>query len=222
MKLYLDTFDVSSWQQWMPSGLFHGITTNPILAERAGFYYPSINWYSILAMADELNVKEFHIQVPSCDETAISFAEKRRDEAENFNLKFVIKVPLTKEGVKLVPEMKRLGVSILMTACYHSKQYITADAIEADYIAPYFGRMEEAGLDASHHLYLMKELETHSKNKCKILVASIRSADQMMILAAQGHIYFTISPAIADELISSELTIKAVKEFNEAASKEEN
>jgi len=46
VKLYLDSFDVESWQEWMPSGLFYGITTNPILAERAGLFYPSINWSS--------------------------------------------------------------------------------------------------------------------------------------------------------------------------------
>ena len=172
-----------------------------------------------MAVADELNVKEFHVQVPSCDETAISFAEQRKEDAENFNLKFVIKVPLTKEGLKLVPEMKRLGLSILMTACYHSKQYITADAIEAEYIAPYYGRMEESGLDAFHHLCQMKDFATHSTNGCKIIVASIRSVEQMISLVAQGHLCFTITPRIADELVNSELTIKAVKEFNEAVSK---
>ena len=128
---------------------------------------------------------------------------------------------MTKEGVKLVPEMKRLGLSILMTACYHSKQYITADTIQADYIAPYFGRMEEAGLDAYDHMSLMKDLERHSTNRCKILVASIRSVEQMITLAAQGHLYFTISPAIADELLTAELTVKAVSEFDEAATKVE-
>ncbi len=215
MKLYLDSFDVKSWQEWMPSGLFHGITTNPILAGRAGLFYSSINWPAKMELADKLNVKEFHIQVPSCDETAISFAAQRKKEAKNFNLNFVVKVPLTIEGVKLVPEMKRLGLSILMTACYHSKQYITADAVEAEYIAPYFGRMEEAGLDAFHHLSLMKELESYSTNKCRILIASIRSVEQMMILAAQGHEYFTISPAIAGELVNSDLTVNAVSEFNE-------
>ena len=217
MKLYLDSFDVKSWQEWMPSGLFYGITTNPILAQRAGLFYSRINWPSKMASADKLNVKEFHIQVPSCDETAISFAAQRNEEAQNFNFNFVVKVPLTKEGVKLVPEMKRLGLSILMTACYHSKQYITADAIEADYIAPYFGRMEEAGLDAYDHMSLMKDLEKYSTNQCKILVASIRSLEQMMTLAAQGHVYFTISPSIAEELMNDDFTIKAVREFNEAA-----
>jgi hypothetical protein len=43
----------------------------------------------------------------------------------------------------------------------------------------------------------------------------------MITLAAQGHAYFTIAPFIAEELIKNELTIKAVGEFNKAASKVE-
>ena len=221
MKLYLDTFDIKSWQKWMPTSLFCGITTNPILAERAGLFYPTINWRSKMTIADELNVKEFHVQIPSCDQEAISFAAQRKDEAENFKLKLVIKVPLTKEGVRLVPELKKMGLSVLMTACYNAKQYIIADAIGADYIAPYYGRMEESGLDAFHHLSQMKDFANYSDNKCKILVASIRSVDQIANLAAKGHVYFTIAPHIADELVNDDLTIEAVTKFNAAASKVE-
>ena len=219
MKLYLDTFDTNSWQKWMPTGLFYGITTNPILADRAGLFYSTINWQSKMTIADELNVKEFHVQIPSCDEEAINFAAQRKDEAESFNLKLVIKVPLTKEGIRLVPELKKMGLSVLMTACYSAKQYIIADAIDADYIAPYYGRMEESGRDAFHHLSQMKDFANHSDNKCKILVASIRSVDQIAILASKGHVYFTIAPHIADDLISDDLTIEALTKFNMAASK---
>ena len=219
MKLYLDTFDTNSWQKWMPMGLFYGITTNPILAERAGLFYSTINWQSKMTIADELNVKEFHVQIPSCDEEAINFAAQRKDEAESFNLKLVIKVPLTKEGIRLVPELKKMGLSVLMTACYSAKQYIIADAIDADYIAPYYGRMEESGRDAFHHLSQMIDFANHSDNKCKILVASIRSVDQIAILASKGHVYFTIAPHVADDLISDDLTIEALTEFNMAASK---
>ena len=87
-----------------------------------------------MTIADELNVKEFHVQIPSCDEEAINFAAQRKDEAESFNLKLVIKVPLTKEGIKLVPELKKMGLSVLMTACYSAKQYIIADALSLIHI----------------------------------------------------------------------------------------
>jgi hypothetical protein len=40
-------------------------------------------------------------------------------------------------------------------------------------------------------------------------------------LAAKGHVYFTIAPHIADELVNDDLTIEAVTKFNAAASKVE-
>ena len=80
MKLYLDSFDVESWKEWMPSGLFYGITTNPILAERAGLFYPSINWSSKMALAEKLNVKEFifSCQVAMKRQLVLQRSEKKK------------------------------------------------------------------------------------------------------------------------------------------------
>ena len=58
-----------------------------------------------MAMAVNLNVKEFHIQVLGCDEAAIKFVEQWKDEAENFNLRIVIKVRLAEAGLRLVPKI---------------------------------------------------------------------------------------------------------------------
>ena len=35
LRLFLDSADPKAWQQWLPSGLFHGVTTNPTLLRRA-------------------------------------------------------------------------------------------------------------------------------------------------------------------------------------------
>ncbi len=32
--LFLDTADTQQWQHWLPTGLFYGVTTNPLLLER--------------------------------------------------------------------------------------------------------------------------------------------------------------------------------------------
>ena len=47
MKLYLDTANTSEWDKLLPLGLFEGITTNPLLAQRAGLNYAEIDWYEI-------------------------------------------------------------------------------------------------------------------------------------------------------------------------------
>ena len=35
LRLFLDSADPKAWQQWLASGLFHGVTTNPTLLRRA-------------------------------------------------------------------------------------------------------------------------------------------------------------------------------------------
>lgn len=51
----------------------------------------------------------------------------------------------------------------------------------------------------------------------RLLVASIRSADEIAELAAQGCNTFTISPAVAEQLVSDPLTIEAAELFQEHA-----
>ena len=108
-----------------------------------------------------------------------------------------------------------MGGKILLTACYDAKQMIIAIALEAHYIAPYFGRMREAGVDAMAHLRAMKEMSQNGS--CRTLVASLRSAKQMVEIAQLGHDCFTISPTVARDLFQSDLTDLAVAKFEQSA-----
>ena len=33
LRLSLDTADRNAWARWLPTGLFHGVTTNPMILE---------------------------------------------------------------------------------------------------------------------------------------------------------------------------------------------
>jgi transaldolase len=201
----------------MPTGLFYGITTNPLLAERAGLDYTAIEWVNIIEIASSLGARELHIQVPDTSEEALGFASKRVEDAAHHQLKIVIKVPLTGEGVALASRLKEQGHAVLMTACYHAKQYVIAHQLSADFIAPYYGRMIEAGIDAKQHMLQMHAIGKSISPEVKVLVASLRSIDQMIELAAEGLTHFTLSPTIAEVLLKDELTQAAAAEFALAA-----
>lgn len=62
---------------------------------------------------------------------------------------------------------------------------------------------------------MAKMVKTSSIN-CKVLVASLRTADQMVPLAMQGHTHFTIAPKIARELTTSAESIEAFHAFEAA------
>lgn len=217
MKLYLDTADRGDWDDLMPTGLFHGITTNPLLAARAGLSYGRIDWSAMAAQARALGAKELHAQVFGPPEGYADWSARLYAAGAANDIETVVKIPLVEPAIRATASVKALGGRILMTACYDAKQMLIADALEADFIAPYLGRMDEAGLNAMDQLRAMQAMRATGAAKCDILVASLRTPDQMTGLAAEGLSTFTIAPSIARALMANDLSAAAHADFESAA-----
>ncbi|KIN60669.1 putative fructose-6-phosphate aldolase (FSA) [Sulfitobacter noctilucae] len=216
MTLYLDTANTADWDALMPLGLFQGITTNPLLAARAGLDYPNIAWGDLAGRARDLGATEFFAQVYGPPEGYVDWAGQLYEVGKSAGIETIVKIPLVEDAIRATPAIKELGGRILMTACYDAKQMITAKALGAEFIAPYFGRMMEAGLDGEAHLSTMAAMNRNGGPACRVLVASLRSAEQMVTLAGLGHDCFTIAPAVARDLLSDPLTQKAFEDFETA------
>ena len=215
LRLYLDTADPSDWVDLMPTDIFYGITTNPLLTNRLGLNYEQIIWEEMISKAADLGAKEFHAQVYGDVDQALHFADKLNRLGHALNIECVIKIPLTHFGILLAPKIKNLGAKILMTACYEPKQMITACALKADYVAPYFGRMIDAGVDAMATMQIIEKIAR--RNTCIPIIASLRNAQQLLDIAEIGHNCFTISPEVTRDLFSSKLTDDASSAFEAAA-----
>lgn len=217
MDLFLDSADEESWSDFMPIGLFKGITTNPLLAQRAGLHYPGIDWNAKAARARDLGAKELHAQVYGPVESYLDWAGALYDAGRRAGIRTVVKIPLTESAIRAVPMIKALHGPILMTAGYHAKQMCIADALGADYIAPYFGRMLDAGIPATEHLVKMLDMARASQHPPRILVASLRSGEQVADLAALGLDCFTLSPQVARDLMAEPHSEAAKTAFDAAA-----
>ena len=94
-----------------------------------------------------------------------------------------------------------------------------AAALGADYIAPYLGRITDLGRDGHAELTRMQRIvegvarPVQAGAALRLLVASLRSAEDLARLAAEGLDTFTISPAIAAELFAVEPTLAAADQF---------
>ena len=218
LRLYLDTADIAEWHNLMPTGIFYGITTNPLLTKRAGLLYEKICWENLSSTAAELGAKEIHVQVHGDIDTSLKFCENLYAIGQSVGIECVVKIPLSLDGIAIVAEVKSMGGKILLTACCDAKQMIIASALEVDYVATYFGRMMDAGVDVMAH---MRAIKVMSKNgSCRPMVASIRNTQQMVEIAALGHDCFTISPAVAHDLFQNNLTESAVSSFKAAVTGE--
>jgi transaldolase len=94
---------------------------------------------------------------------------------------------------------------------------VTSAAIGAEYVAPYLGRMDDAGRGGVESCAEMQEALRGLGSHTRLLVASIREASQIPRLAAKGCDTFTFSPDIAKQMVGDELTVKAAADFEAAA-----
>lgn len=217
MDLYLDSAATADWERLMPTGLFKGITTNPLLASRAGLIYPEINWADMAKRAADLGATELHAQVYGAPDNYHGWAGVLLEAGEAAGIRTVVKVPSVERAIRQIPALKAAGCPILLTAVYDAKQMLVASSLGAEFVAPYFGRILEAGLPAYDHLSQMLAVTRSPGNVTRVLIASLRDTEQMCRLSEMGHNCFTISAAVADMLLSDERSESAVAQFEEAA-----
>lgn len=195
----------------MPLGLFSGITTNPLLAQRAGLTYGAIDWRDMFAAARDVGAAQLHVQVQGDPSGFARFAERIYAIGSETGVEAVIKIPMVEAALRVVPQIKSLQGKILLTACYSAKQAIIADVLEADFIAPYLGRMREQGTDDIAQLQIMNTVT--QAGPCRVMAASLRSATHLVEVAQVGTPVATISPAVVRDMLADEQTQAAWAQF---------
>ncbi|MEY2645127.1 MAG: hypothetical protein RLZZ611_1776 [Cyanobacteriota bacterium] len=208
LRLLLDSADPAAWRQWLPTGLFHGVTTNPTLLKRAG---RPCDLSSLRALSQEalaLGVQELHLQAWGSD--LLSCGRALADLAPE---RIWIKLPLTAAGLEAARGLRADGVPLTFTACYEPAQVLLAAALGVDYIAPYLGRISDQGRDGHAELIRMQRCVDRLEAPLRLLVASLRCPNDLARLAAEGLNTFTISPAIAEQLLAVEATLAAAAQF---------
>ena len=218
LRLLLDSADPSAWAEWLPTGLFRGITTNPTLLRRAAQPCRLDQLEALTAQALALGVQELHLQAWGADLLACGRALVQLAPGRIW-----VKLPITRAGAAAARCLIAEGCPITFTACYEPAQVLLAAALGADYIAPYLGRISDLGRDGHAELARMQRIvdavapSGQAISQLRLLVASLRSADDLARLAAEGLDTFTISPAIAAELFAVEPTLAAAAQFERDA-----
>jgi len=216
--MFLDSASEEEWAKWLPSGIFAGVTTNPIILERDG---RECNIAALTELAKEAlaydAVQEFQVQTwgKTSDEmwkNGIALAKYDPDV-------IVVKVPGTFEGIKAANALVTDGIRVTITAAYASHQAVLAAGVGANYVAPYLGRMNDAGRDGFGTIVEMQKTADKLDSDMRILVASVRNVGDIAKLAAAGCDTFTISAKVAEDMFGDPLTNQATLDFEESATR---
>lgn len=198
IKLFLDAADPEIWRRWLPLGMFYGVTTNPVLI--AGDNSRSfVKAEDLVQEAFEFGIQELHIQAWGATPDEVYGVGSRLAE---LHPEIVVKVPVTPVGVAAAVRLLGSGVRVNMTTVFSSYHVVVASAIGADFVAPYFGRIQDAGRDALAEVSQMQKILSATKTRTKLLVASIRSVREISYLGAAGVQLFTFGGAVAESMFS--------------------
>ena len=216
LRLYLDTADTAAWSRLLALGFCYGVTTNPLLLERAGEACTVDNLRRLAAVAAEAGAREIHLQTWGAgpDDLAARGAALAEDPP---GLAVAVKVPATPEGFAAARLLVSAGVAVTLTAVYGEGQVIAAAGLGARYAAPYLGRLEDAGRDGVATLVRMQRLALAGAD-LRLLAASLRTPERVVDLAAAGLDTFTCGPDVVSALIEEPLTRAAAEDFRRAAS----
>ena len=211
MDLYLDTADQTAAEPLLATGLFTGVTTNPTILQRASLGVADIP--EIYRWATGSGAREVFFQAWGTDTaTLVERGQRLRDIGPDV----VVKLAASRAGSAACAELAARGIPTLLTAVYTPSQAIVAAAARATYIAPYLGKLQDAGRNAMGDVTAMHELLVATGSQTKVLLASIRDVAAIVAFAREGVSNFTVGPTIAVQLFKDELTADAVRIFEDA------
>ena len=212
LSLYVDTAVREDAAPLLDLGIFRGVTTNPLLLQRAGLGHADLA--ALVKGAGDRGVDEVFCQAwGERPEDLVACGER----LHGYDGKVVVKVAATRAGTQAAATLARSGIPVLMTAVYSAPQAVLAAAAGCAYIAPYLGRMGDAGRPAHQEVLGMHRLLTAVGAPARVLVASVRNPADVVTLAQEGVECFALPPAVAAAFFTDPLTRAAAEAFEQAA-----
>ena len=207
MKFFLDTANVNEIREAAKLGFLDGVTTNPSLIAREKRKFDD-------AIREICDICPGPVSAECVSETfadLVPEAVRLSKLAKNV----VVKVPLTKDGLKTVRELRPQGLRFNVTLCFSANQALLAAKAGASYISPFIGRLDDAGHDG---MQVIKDICLIYKNysfETEVLTASIRHPLHVLEAAKAGSHVATMPFSVFDKLISHPLTDIGIVRFLE-------
>jgi len=208
MKFFVDIADVEEIRKAVELGVCDGVTTNPTLIMKSGKSQEE----AVKEIAEVLGDRPLSVEGISDD------AEGIVEEAEEFvkwGKNIVIKVPMTKEGMRAVKMLSKKGIKTNVTLVFSPSQALIAAKAGATYVSPFVGRLDDISEDGMQVVRDIMEIYCNYGFKTEVIVASVRNIKHVVEAAKAGAQIATIPPKVLEEMWKHDLTDKGIQKFKE-------
>ncbi len=208
-RLYVDSADVERVGTLLRAGLVHGVTTNPTILQRQG--RTAADLPGLYRRWEDEGAREIFFQAWGEDAAALRACAAR---IARLGDRIAVKIPATPAGFAAAAAVIDAGTPVLLTAVYSVAQALAAASIGAAYIAPYLGRMRDAGLDADARIPAMQAVCAGARTK--VLLASLRSPEDIVAMRLAGISHFTAAPDVLEQMLQHDVSDSSAREFEGA------
>lgn len=209
MEYLLDSANLETIKRFVEYFPITGITSNPSIVKKEGkidFFAHMNKIRSIIGQNRTL-----HIQVTATDvEGMLRDADSILSKVDG---QVYIKVPVTIEGLKVMKILKARGINVTATAIYSKAQGFLALEAGADYMAPYYNRMENLEINPEDVIASFAKMISQYRYSTKIVAASFKNIGQVNKAFLAGAQTATVAPDVLEGAFAMPSIQKAVDDF---------
>jgi transaldolase len=127
----------------------------------------------------------------------------------------VIKIPLTKDGLKAVKILSAESINTNVTLCFSANQALLVAKAGADYVSGFIGRLDDISQVGMDLIRDIKQVYSNYNFKTQIIVASVRNPVHVLDAAKIGADIATVPFTVIEQLIKHPLTEIGIQRFLE-------
>jgi transaldolase len=205
MRFFLDTANLEELKAGARWGVVDGVTTNPTLIAKEGVAIEE----QIRKICDIVN-GDISAEVVATDTDGM-LTEGRKLAKIHKNV--VVKVPLTRDGIRACSMFSREGIRVNVTLCFSAGQAILAAKAGAYFVSPFVGRVDDTGWDGMQLIRDIAQIYKNYSFTTQILAASLRHSNHVIDSAKAGAHVGTMPFKVLDALFNHPLTDKGLDQF---------
>ncbi|SES85422.1 fructose-6-phosphate aldolase [Anaerobranca gottschalkii] len=205
MRFFLDTANLEEIKEIHDLGVIDGVTTNPSLVAKEG-----VDFHQRIKEIAEVVKGPISAEVIALDHDGMV---KEARELASIAPNVVVKIPMTKEGLKAVKTLTAEGIKTNVTLVFSANQAILAANAGATYVSPFIGRLDDIGHDGMELIKEIVKVFDYYMIDTEIIAASVRHPLHCLKAMEAGAHIATVPAKVIEQMINHPMTDKGIAAF---------
>lgn len=207
MRFFIDTANVDEIREANEMGIICGVTTNPSLIAKEGRDFNQV-------IAEIASIVDGPIsgEVKATTTDAQTMIKEAREIAK-IHPNMVVKIPMTKEGLKAVKVVTAEGIKTNVTLVFTSAQALLAARAGATYVSPFLGRLDDISMPGIDLIEDISQIFAMHEIKTQIIAASVRHSIHVIDCAKAGADIATVPYKVLMQMTNHPLTDQGIEKF---------